>query len=126
LNQPNSKNVARQDCDARDRSNGGSGLSGIKSNCHAEHRHTQDNICYCESLAIVLSEPIILMTAHGTIDTAVSAIKTGAYDFVQGWGTSKMPMLLTNSSRRLGWANMVSRAWIMGSHILENTTATKS
>ena len=29
--------------------------------------------------------PVVMISGHGTIDTAVSAIKTGAYDFIEKW-----------------------------------------
>lgn len=45
------------------------GLSGLE---------LQDNVAACR-----MTLPVIIMTAHGDVDTAVHAMKRGAYDFIQ-------------------------------------------
>ncbi|HJQ82603.1 MAG TPA: response regulator, partial [Candidatus Binatia bacterium] len=61
--------------------------------------------------------PVLIMTAHGTIDNAVQAIKQGAFDFIT------KPFVLEELSNKLGRA-LLARRWARDRDLLRGVGET--
>src|SRR5438045_6169568 len=73
----------------------------------------EDGMALIERAMKLPHPPIcIMMTAYGTVDTAVEAMKRGAYDFVtKPLNLDKVEMLIARAlhSRRREWGNRIRR-----------------